>query len=355
MQKRSSRQEIAAAGLIGAGSFQTILVLWDWATAGDSLMSLYARLPSFFHALEHPLAAPIVLAVGFIWLYVATRDTPKAVQLYGPDYNRPLPKKKHPVLQFSIGSALLAGLGAAVYIAHHGYYKQQSETSTTPRPAGTTTAQNAPPAITTPSSVPKAPKRKIIAAPTSDATAISKKAQEPTAPPSVEPQPTKTPPVPSSNNLWVTGIVKKGERPEVTVDGVRLNYTAKAPGTTWIVLLVSTRSRRNSIEPSTVQAVFDALRKLPKVTVFFANGGYQVSLAGAGTGVPALSENESEKSICIYNKTSADVARQVKLTMEGIVDIKVPAYCTALRRDFGLGVTYQQVLEESGVDVEVML
>jgi len=56
-----------------------------------------------------------------------------------------------------------------------------------------------------------------------------------------------------------------------------------------------------------------------------------------------------------HNKASEETARLAKHALDEIVDIKVPGQCVVPGRDTGLGVSFQQIFEESGVDVEVTL
>ena len=104
MPQRKTVEKVTAGSLVGFGAFHVLLYLWDWLTTGDNVLSIYEHLPSYVRFAAHPVTPAVVLIVGLAMLWWVTRDEPRPVLLYGPNYHEPLPGKKHPVF----GSAFQA-------------------------------------------------------------------------------------------------------------------------------------------------------------------------------------------------------------------------------------------------------
>jgi hypothetical protein len=144
-------QTVAAGSVVGIGSFQGFLAFWDWLTAGDSLLSIYNHLPDIFRYLNHPASSTIIVLLGLVLLWWATRDSPKPVVLYGANYHVPLPAKRHPIVRIGLISVGCAAVGAITYAAYH--YRFTSR-------AGATYVERAQPEKQTPSTNPIEPPAK---------------------------------------------------------------------------------------------------------------------------------------------------------------------------------------------------
>jgi len=71
------------------------------------------------------------------------------------------------------------------------------------------------------------------------------------------------------------------------------------------------------------------------------------------TGLFSFSNVETS-GVYFYSKSAQDVALRIQKEIGKLVE-GVPEYRTVPNRYFGLGVTLQEALAESGVDIEVVL